>query len=105
MRIIPWGSQMARIALEGRAILVPALWSVEITNAVLMAERRNESNNLKSGGLRQRDSRQLVTHDLPTLEPRIDQTSAQSFEVLGIPGNQREPMSRGRSSKERIHNT
>ncbi len=27
-------------ALEGRAILVPALWSVEITNAVLMAERR-----------------------------------------------------------------
>jgi predicted nucleic acid-binding protein len=26
--------------LEGRAILVPALWSVEITNAVLMAERR-----------------------------------------------------------------
>ena len=41
---------MARIALEGRAILVPALRSVEITNAVLMAERRNESNNLKSGG-------------------------------------------------------
>ena len=38
------------VALEGRAILVPALWSVEITNAVLMAERRNESNNLKSGG-------------------------------------------------------
>jgi hypothetical protein len=28
------------VALEGRAILVPALWSVEITNAVLMAERR-----------------------------------------------------------------
>jgi hypothetical protein len=27
-------------ALEGRATLVPALWSVEITNAVLMAERR-----------------------------------------------------------------
>ena len=26
--------------MEGRAILVPALWSVEITNAVLMAERR-----------------------------------------------------------------
>jgi hypothetical protein len=41
--------------------------------------------------------------DLLTLEPRIDQTSAQSFEVLGIPSNQREPMSRGRSSKERIH--
>ena len=28
------------VALEGHAILVPALWSVEITNAVLMAERR-----------------------------------------------------------------
>ena len=28
------------VALEGRAILVSALWSVEITNAVLMAERR-----------------------------------------------------------------
>lgn len=28
------------VALEGRTILVPALWSVEITNAVLMAERR-----------------------------------------------------------------
>ena len=28
------------VALEGRAILVPALWSVEITNPVLMAERR-----------------------------------------------------------------
>jgi predicted nucleic acid-binding protein len=28
------------IALEGHAILVPALWSVEITNAVLVAERR-----------------------------------------------------------------
>ena len=27
------------VALEGSAILVPALWSVEITNAVLMAER------------------------------------------------------------------
>ena len=55
--------------------------------------------------LRQRDFRQLVTHNLPTLEPRIDQTSAQSFEVLGIPGDQREPMSPGRSRKERIHNT
>jgi predicted nucleic acid-binding protein len=30
------------VALEGRAILVPALWSVEITNAVLMAERRKQ---------------------------------------------------------------
>ena len=28
------------VALEGRAILVPVLWSVEMTNAVLMAERR-----------------------------------------------------------------
>ena len=28
------------VALEERAILVPALWSVEITNAVLIAERR-----------------------------------------------------------------
>ena len=28
------------VALEGHAILVPALWSVEITNAVLVAERR-----------------------------------------------------------------
>jgi predicted nucleic acid-binding protein len=28
------------VGLEGHAILVPALWSVEITNAVLMAERR-----------------------------------------------------------------
>jgi predicted nucleic acid-binding protein len=28
------------VALEGHAILVPALWSIEITNAVLMAERR-----------------------------------------------------------------
>ena len=28
------------VALEGLAILVPALWSAEITNAVLMAERR-----------------------------------------------------------------
>ena len=37
-----------------------------------------------------------------TLEPRIDQTSAQSFEVNRIPRNQREPMGRGRSSKERI---
>jgi hypothetical protein len=42
---------------------------------------------------------------LPTLEPRIDQTSAQFFEVFGIPRDQREPMSLGRSSKERIHNT
>ena len=43
--------------------------------------------------------------DLPTLEPRIDQSGAQAFEVLGILGNQREPMSPGRSSKERIHNS
>lgn len=28
------------VALEGHAILVPALWSVEITNALLMAEWR-----------------------------------------------------------------
>ena len=28
------------LAMEGHAILVPALWSVEITNAVLTAERR-----------------------------------------------------------------
>ena len=28
------------VALEGHAVLVPALWSVEITNAVLVAERR-----------------------------------------------------------------
>ena len=28
------------VALEGHAILVPALWSVEITNALLTAERR-----------------------------------------------------------------
>jgi predicted nucleic acid-binding protein len=28
------------VALEGHAILVPALWSIEITNAVLVAERR-----------------------------------------------------------------
>ena len=39
------------VALKGRAILVPALWSVEITNAVLMAERRKRSNNLRSGAL------------------------------------------------------
>lgn len=28
------------IALNGRTILVPALWAIEITNAVLVAERR-----------------------------------------------------------------
>lgn len=28
------------IALDGRTILVPALWVVEITNAILVAERR-----------------------------------------------------------------
>lgn len=28
------------VALEGHAILVPGLWSVEITNAVVVAERR-----------------------------------------------------------------
>jgi predicted nucleic acid-binding protein len=28
------------VALEGHAILAPALWSIEITNAVLVAERR-----------------------------------------------------------------
>ena len=28
------------VALEGHAILVPALWPIEITNAVLTAERR-----------------------------------------------------------------
>jgi predicted nucleic acid-binding protein len=28
------------VALEGHTILVPALWSIEITNAVLIAERR-----------------------------------------------------------------
>ena len=28
------------VALEGHSILVPALWPVEITNAVLVAERR-----------------------------------------------------------------
>jgi predicted nucleic acid-binding protein len=28
------------VALEGHAILIPPLWAVEITNAVLMAERR-----------------------------------------------------------------
>jgi predicted nucleic acid-binding protein len=28
------------VALDGQAILVPALWAIEITNAVLVAERR-----------------------------------------------------------------
>ena len=28
------------VALEGRSILVPALWPVEITNALVLAERR-----------------------------------------------------------------
>ena len=28
------------VALEGQTILVPALWTIEITNAVLVAERR-----------------------------------------------------------------
>lgn len=28
------------VALEGHAVLVPALWSIEITNALLIAERR-----------------------------------------------------------------
>ena len=28
------------IALEGRSILVPAIWPPEITNAVVVAERR-----------------------------------------------------------------
>lgn len=28
------------VALEGRAIVVPALWVIEVTNAVLVAERR-----------------------------------------------------------------
>ena len=29
------------IALEGRTILVPALWNLEIANAILVGERRN----------------------------------------------------------------
>jgi predicted nucleic acid-binding protein len=28
------------VALEGHAVVVPALWSIEITNALLIAERR-----------------------------------------------------------------
>lgn len=28
------------VALEGRTVIVPALWSLEITNAVMVAERR-----------------------------------------------------------------
>lgn len=28
------------VALEGRAVIVPSIWALEITNAVLVAERR-----------------------------------------------------------------
>jgi predicted nucleic acid-binding protein len=32
------------VALEGKTILVPAVWSLEITNAVLVGERRKRLN-------------------------------------------------------------
>ncbi|HKM90605.1 MAG TPA: type II toxin-antitoxin system VapC family toxin [Candidatus Acidoferrales bacterium] len=34
-------------ALEGRAIVVPALWPIEVTNAVLVAERRKRIRPLE----------------------------------------------------------
>jgi predicted nucleic acid-binding protein len=36
------------VALEGHAILVPALWSIEITNALLVAERRKRVRQLET---------------------------------------------------------
>jgi predicted nucleic acid-binding protein len=36
------------VALEGHAIRVPALWSIEITNALLVAERRKRVRQLET---------------------------------------------------------
>jgi len=38
------------VALEGHSILVPTLWPIEITNALLVAERRKR---IKQSGIRQ----------------------------------------------------
>ncbi len=40
------------VALEGRTVIVPAVWALEITNAVLVAERRKR--------MKQQDVRRFV---------------------------------------------
>ncbi len=36
------------VALEGHAVLVPALWSIEITNALLVAEKRKRVKQVET---------------------------------------------------------
>jgi predicted nucleic acid-binding protein len=45
-------AEVVLVALEGQAVLVPAIWSLEITNALLVGERRKR--------IRQPEVRQFV---------------------------------------------
>jgi predicted nucleic acid-binding protein len=36
------------VALEGQQVLVPSVWSLEITNAITVAQRRNRINSTQS---------------------------------------------------------
>ena len=39
------------VALEGRRVIVPSVWALEITNAVLVAERRKRVKQRTCGAL------------------------------------------------------